>query len=30
MVIKKEINSFARVRVRVLYTSFYNLSSICV
>nr|DAR75874.1 MAG TPA: hypothetical protein [Caudoviricetes sp.] len=30
MVIKKEINSFARVRVRVLYSSFYSLSSICV
>lgn len=29
MVIKKEINSFARVRVRVLYESFYNLSSVC-
>lgn len=30
MVIKKEINSLARVRVRVLYASFYSLSSICV
>lgn len=30
MVIKKEINSLARVRVRVLYSYFYNLSSICV
>lgn len=29
MVIKKEINSFARVRVRVLYASFYILSSVC-